>query len=210
VDANAPRNPSWDDQQIEAWIAEARGGSTSALGELLEACRTYLLGLANRRVSSPLRGKVSASDLVQETSIDAHRDFGSFRGQGLEELLAWLRQILLYNASSASRRYERTRRRDASREIPFDEQTATAQALHDDAPSPRAMLIVSEEQQLVQRAIARLPDDYQTVILLRSHERYSFAEIGCCMDRTAEAARKLWFRAIERLQQELADGNERI
>jgi DNA-directed RNA polymerase specialized sigma24 family protein len=46
------------------------------------------------------------------------------------------------------------------------------------------------------------------VILLRIHERRSFAQIGLTMHRSAEAARKLWGRAIRRLEQKLRQGGD--
>ena len=201
--ANQSPTPAFDKQQIDHWIEEAKAGSSTALGQLLEACRAYLFDLANHRVSSPLKGKVSASDLVQETSLDAHRDFTSFRGACLEELLAWLRRILLYNAANANRRYDRTGKRQVSREIPLELFPGAAGQLQDDALSPRSLLVMIEEKEIVERALERLPQDQQTVIVLRSREHLSFVEIGNQMDRSADAARKLWFRAVERLQAEL-------
>lgn len=192
------------DEQIEAWIDEAKQGSSEALGQLLEACRQYLLGLANRQMNADLKCKISASDLVQETSLDAYKDILNFRGQRLEELLAWLRRILLYNAANASRHYQGTAKRQLSRELPLELHPTVADNLAGDVLSPRSLLVAHEEQAAVERALDRLSEDQRTAILLRSREHYSFAEVGAFMNRSSEAARKLWFRAIERLQQELA------
>ena len=41
-----------------------------------------------------------------------------------------------------------------------------------------------------------LPADYQHVITLRSYEGYSFEQIGRELNRTPEAARRLWSRAV--------------
>jgi len=202
INHSSPGPP--DDQQVEAWIEQAKQGSSEALGQLLEACRRYLLVLANRRMAPDLKGKVSASDLVQETSLDAHKDIINFRGQRLEELLAWLRRILLYNAANAARHYQGTAKRELSRELPLDLHPAMAESLAGDVLSPRSLLVAHEEQTAVERALTRLSEDQRTAILLRSREHYSFAEVGALMNRSSEAARKLWFRAIERLQQELA------
>jgi RNA polymerase sigma-70 factor, ECF subfamily len=195
-----------DRPQIEAWIEQAKNGSSAALGELLRTCQTYLFDLAHKGVSPELKCKVSASDLVQETSLDAHRDFADFRGQCLEELLAWLRRILLYNAANARRRYEATGKRQLSRELPLEVFTGVGGQLQDSALSPRSLLASIEEQQAVESALSRMSEDHKTVILLRSREHLSFVEIGESMDRTADAARKLWFRAVERLQHELNRG----
>jgi RNA polymerase sigma-70 factor (ECF subfamily) len=64
-------------------------------------------------------------------------------------------------------------------------------------------MVVDEESQIVQQAIDRLPDDYRRVLILRHQESRSFVQIGAALDRSEEAARKLWFRAIESLRDEL-------
>jgi RNA polymerase sigma-70 factor, ECF subfamily len=192
-----------DKEQIETWIEEAKNGSASALGHLLEACQSYLTELASRRVPVSLKCKCSPSDLVQETSLDAHRDFANFRGEHLEQLLAWLRRILLYNAGNADRYYAMTRKRQASRELPLELYPTIAASLKDDALSPRSQLVEAEEEEEITRALDRLSDDHRRVILLRNREHYSFVDIGIQMDRSADAVRKLWFRAVEQLQQEL-------
>ncbi len=53
------------------------------------------------------------------------------------------------------------------------------------------------------RALGRLPEDYRRVMLLRYQKEMTFAEIGREMRRSADAARMLWTRALERLKQEL-------
>jgi RNA polymerase sigma-70 factor (ECF subfamily) len=60
-----------------------------------------------------------------------------------------------------------------------------------------------ERAQALQRALSQLPEEYRRVITLRHYEEQSFEEIGKQMERSTDAARKLWARAIERLRQEL-------
>jgi RNA polymerase sigma-70 factor (ECF subfamily) len=55
------------------------------------------------------------------------------------------------------------------------------------------------------RAIDRLPDDYRRVIEARSFDGLSFEEVGARLDRSAEAARRLWVRALDRLRAEMGD-----
>ena len=61
-------------------LQSARAGEGAALGRLLEPYRNYLTLLARLQVGRRLQGKVDASDLVQETFMEAHRDFDRFRG----------------------------------------------------------------------------------------------------------------------------------
>jgi RNA polymerase sigma-70 factor (ECF subfamily) len=75
-------------------IRAARDGSESAVGQLLHHYRGYMLSLANDEISVDLVIKVAPSDLVQETCLQAARDFPCFEGATEAELRAWLRQIL--------------------------------------------------------------------------------------------------------------------
>jgi RNA polymerase sigma-70 factor (ECF subfamily) len=62
-----------------------------------------------------------------------------------------------------------------------------------------------EQDQALQEALQRLPDAYRKVITWRYQQERSFEEIGKLLQRSPEAARKLWARAIERLQEELEE-----
>ena len=78
----------------EDLIQEARGGDAAALGRLLELYRRYLALLARVHIGQRLQGKADASDIVQEAFLQAHRNFGRFRGATEAQLVGWLRQIL--------------------------------------------------------------------------------------------------------------------
>ena len=188
------------------FLPAARAGSREALGEALEICRGYLLRVANQGLDADLRAKGGASDLVQETFLEAQRDFRGFQGSSEQELLAWLRQLLLHNVANFSRRYRGTEKRRVGREVEWDGARLAAGGnaeLAADMPSPSSEAIAHEQAEKIQRVLERLPADYCRVILLRNQERRPFEEIGQMMGRSAEAARRLWSRAIERLQQEL-------
>src|SRR5262249_54728266 len=98
------------------WLARARAGDRDALGRVLEVCRRYLLLIADRQLDADLRAKGGASDLVQETFLEAQRDFAQFAGNSEEELRAWLRRMLLNNLGNFTRRYRATGKRAVGRE----------------------------------------------------------------------------------------------
>ena len=202
-------SPTVDKHQVEDWIRAARGGSRQALGNLMVACHKYLLSIATQTLNDSLRAKLGASDLVQETALEAHRDFCHFDGERLEELLAWLRQILLHNAANANRHFQQTEKRKVSREIAWDIAAQNGEDVADDSPSPRAWLDSLEEQQMIEQSLARLPDDMRQAIVLRNKQHLTFAEIGVQLQRSDAAARKLWARGIERLHQILSNRDER-
>src|SRR5215467_12834077 len=103
--------------RIAEQITSARAGSGAALGRALNGCRAYLLLIAEKELDPDLRAKGGASDLVQETFLEAQRDFARFDGTSEAELLAWLRRILVNNLGNFSRRYHGTHRRALDREV---------------------------------------------------------------------------------------------
>src|SRR5438552_8419126 len=89
----------------ERLLQEARGGDAVAVGRLLELYRRYLTLLARVQIGQRLQGKVDPADLVQDTFLDAHRNFARFRGTTEAELVGWLRQILAGKLVDLLRRY---------------------------------------------------------------------------------------------------------
>jgi RNA polymerase sigma-70 factor (ECF subfamily) len=64
----------------EGLLRVARGGNEEALGELLQHFRHYLELLARVELGRRLQTKLDTADLVQDTFLEAHRHFKSFRG----------------------------------------------------------------------------------------------------------------------------------
>ena len=192
-------------------LEAAREGSNEALGKALEICRQYLLLVANRELDSQLQAKGGGSDLVQETFFEAQRDFGKFSGSTQEEMLAWLRQILLHNIQNFHRFWLETQKRNAGVEIQIQDDNSSRD-LGPQFPSPQQTpsqwAMKKERIAAIDMALARLPDEYRQVIVLRYQQHLSFEEISGKLGRTADAARKLWVRAVERLQAELGQTDE--
>jgi RNA polymerase sigma-70 factor (ECF subfamily) len=187
-------------------LESARNGSREALGALLEECRPYLLWLAQREVPDDLHSKAGASDMVQESFLEAQRDFAGFRGVSREELRGWLRQILAHNVANFSRHYQGTARRDVAREVPLEQAPPGRDAARQLAaadPSPSGAAIQDEETRRMAGAMRRLPEHYRQVLVWRHQDGLSHAEIGRRLGRSDEAVRKLWVRAVAALQQEM-------
>ena len=188
------------------WLRAARTGCRDALGSALEACRRYLLRIAHEEVPADLQVKGSASDLVQEAFLDASFAFERFHGDSEVQLRAWLRQILRRRIAKFGRRYRAAKKRQLGREQhPGQSSHSSGIELAAPLPTPSAQIMEEEQAQALQKVLERLPDDYRRVIRLRYEEERSFDEIGSLMERSANAARLLWLRAIERVKHEMAD-----
>jgi RNA polymerase sigma-70 factor (ECF subfamily) len=189
-------------RDTERWLAGARAGESDALGQAFETCRAYLLLVAEQEMPRGLRAKGGASDLVQQTFLEAQQAFGQFHGGSHAEFLAWLRRMLLNNVANFHRHWEDAAKRRASREVPLDGGEVTPQVAGN-GPTPSRELMADERANAVRAAMARLPEDYQMVLRLRYEEDLPFEEVAQRMGRTCNAVRKLWSRAVERLEQEL-------
>jgi RNA polymerase sigma-70 factor (ECF subfamily) len=192
-------------KDIVHWLASARAGSPEALGQALEACRGYLLAIAQRELDPELQAKGGASDLVQETFLKAHQHFNRFHGNAEAELLLWLRRLLLNNLVDFRRLYQETAKRQAAREVklqPGDSSAPRGGGLAGTEPTPSNVAMEHEKAEALKQTLCRLPEDYQQVLILRYQEERSFEEIAKLMQRSVNAVRKLWARAVQRLQEE--------
>lgn len=186
-------------------IQRARCGVPVAMARIFEAARSQLLELAERELPREMRAKVGPSDVVQETAVDMHAGFRRFTGTTTEECYAWLREVLRHNIVDAVRRYKDSQKRDLTREQRLHGVDAHQfQSLPEARPAPEDSAIRREEAILVNASLKKLPPDYQQVLHLRYWKGMSFIEIATEVGRSPEAARKLWFRAVKRLEQELS------
>jgi RNA polymerase sigma factor (sigma-70 family) len=80
--------------------------------------------------------------------------------------------------------------------------------LVDEGSSPSAQARAREQDAALERAMEQLPESYRQVIQWRSLERCSFEMIAQRLHCSAGAARKLWTRAIEKLQRILGPVDE--
>jgi RNA polymerase sigma-70 factor (ECF subfamily) len=196
---------------VPALIARARAGEPDVLGPLFERFRNYLSILARVQIGRRLQSKVDAADLVQETFLEAHRNFPLFRGQGAAEFTAWLRQILAGRLANLIRRYIGTQGRDVrlERDLAMDLDHSSQlldRGLASPVSSPSRQAARREQAVILADALARLPDNYREVIILRHLEGLTFPEVARRMGRSVDSVEKLWLRGLTRLRQSLVGG----
>lgn len=188
-------------------LGRARNGDAESLGLLLRNYFRYLNTLSVGHLDDRVRLRVSASDIVQETLLEAHRDFRRFVGTSLQEFTGWLRKILFNNLARAVESHLATAKRDVRRQCSLDEQADTDQPdrlvdrlLDDLSPTASSEARHDETCRRLAIAISGLSGDYRQVIHLRHFESLSFAEIAARLGRNPGATRMLWFRAVEKLK----------
>lgn len=188
---------------VSELLKKAREGDDAARDRLFVVCRNYVSIAARAEVATWLKAKVDASDLVQQTLLEAHRGLANFRGTTEAEWLGWLRRILSHNAADFVRQYHGVEKRRAGREVPLaaDDSGQPGIQLSDGGPTPSALVMQKELQLQVADAVARLPEDYQEVVILRNLQQLPFDEVAERMGRSRPAVQMLWMRAIRQLQE---------
>ncbi len=193
-------------------IRRCRQGDAAARDELFTRYRHYLRLLAQGQLGRHLRAKCDPSDLVQQTLLEAYRDLPRFTGGTEAELLGWLRQILAHNLCNEARRFA-TKQRAANREVSLDEvragldhsSAALGRCLAAAGQTPSQSAARREDAVLLAEHLAKLPADYQAVLVLRVFEGLSAEEVAERMGRTAGAVRMLQMRALTALREEMKE-----
>src|SRR5215212_4877689 len=85
---------TFEEESDEAVVRRVRAGDEAAARLLFERHLPALRAKARARLPASLRGKVGASDVVQDAWLAAFLDLGAFEDRGDGSFAAWLRRIL--------------------------------------------------------------------------------------------------------------------
>jgi len=177
-------------------------------GRSLEQFRDYLLLLARIQLNAGLQAKLDPSDVVQQTLLKAHQNWGQFRGRTEAELAAWLRAILAHHLADVCRKFDPwLGGRERSLEAALEQSSARLEswlAAEDTPPSRKA----ERQEQLLRMAdgLAQLPDDQRMALELRHLRGLAVAEVARAMDRSTAAVASLLYRGLKTLREFLDDG----
>src|SRR5437868_5968486 len=165
-----------DSLTLNELLAPAQPGDREAPGRRLEAQRTALHRLAEHQVKGRVAVRVDASDVIQQTFLEAYRGFPQFAGQDVRELVAWLQSILDHKVAGAIRDHTLLQKRNVGRERSMDDSGGGAplkQALDAGLSSPSQKAIRGEEAERLSRALTALPDDQREAVRLRHLEGWA-------------------------------------
>jgi RNA polymerase sigma-70 factor (ECF subfamily) len=196
------------DPSFALLLQALQAGDHALAAAQLGRYRDWLRLLARGPLERRLQAKFDASDVVQQALLEACRALPQFRGTTEAELLAWLRQVLAHALAHEVRRYRGTQARDAGREVSLEQELdESSQRLNDlltaPGPSPSEHAERREQGLALADVLARLPEDYRDVIVLRDLEGLSHEEVARRLGRGVGAVRMLWVRALARLRREL-------
>jgi RNA polymerase sigma-70 factor (ECF subfamily) len=175
----------------------------------LEQFRDYLRLLARLQLDDRLRGKLDASDLVQQALLKAHQALGQFRGRTEAEQAVWLRQILARTMANAVRDLGRAKRDVAlerSLEASLGNSSARLEAwLVAEQSSPSQQAERNEQLIHLAQSLTTLPEPQREVLLLRHCQGWSLAQISQHLGRSRAAVASLLRRGLKQLREHLRE-----
>jgi RNA polymerase sigma-70 factor (ECF subfamily) len=175
--------------------------------EALEPYRRYLTVLAELHLDRRLRGKLDASDVVQQTMLRALSAVEELRSQKPEVLTAWLRKILASALADAVKHYERDKRDislERSLEADLDRSASGLNAwLAADQSSPSQVAQRNEELFRLVNALSQLPDRMREVVVAKYCRGWTLQRTADHLECTVPAVASLLRRGLEELRRRM-------
>jgi RNA polymerase sigma-70 factor (ECF subfamily) len=179
-------------------MADLAGPNLQALEGYTERLRAQ----ANFLLDPRLRSLFNASDIVQQTLLQAYKNWDRFRGRTQGELEAWLRQILCNQLRTYTRRYlpkgeerEQSLQRLESSSLILEE----CLAAEDSSPSDRAMR--AERTMRLLDELAKLPEDQRLAVELHHLRGCSLRDTASQMGRSTQSVAGLLQRGLKQLRE---------
>lgn len=191
--APAPKTPmmpsSPDNTDL---VSRLQRGDPDAFETLVRAHSGRLLAVARRF----LQNEHDAQDALQDAFIRAFRAIGSFEERA--QLHTWLHRIVVNSALMKLR--ERRRKPEESIEDLLPTFQADGHQTSDSRDWSDALLERKESAQVVRAAIARLPEQYRTVLMLRDLEERDTAETAALLGTSSNVVKVRLHRARQALR----------
>jgi RNA polymerase sigma-70 factor (ECF subfamily) len=183
----------------------AQLGEQAAWEELMSRHREKLRRMVEFRLNPRLQGRVDASDVVQETFIEAARVLTPDRRNPNLPVHLWLRRLANQKLIQAHREHLEAECRAAGRELtelPNADVSSysIARYLVGDFTSPSLAAMRDEKREALQAALERLDVLDREVLVLRHFEQLSGPESAEILGISHDAVKKRYVRALEKLQ----------
>lgn len=189
-------------------LIETARTNSEVLGDLLTQYRGLLRIIAAHEIGRSLGRRVDASDVVQQTFLDAQRGFEGFTGAGEPELTGWLKKILQCNIADEVRRHKAVKRDTRREQSPYFETDSALIKLREpeaDQSTASQRAVRGEQAIRLAQILDELPEDQREAVTLRHFEGWSLDEIAEAMGRTYAAAAGLVKRGMAALGRKMSE-----
>lgn len=186
-------------------LRNASSDQQGAFNEILLKHRERLKRMVAVRMNPKLQGRLDASDVIQETFIEATRTLTAYMNKPTLPVFLWLRQLTGQKLIQAHRRHLSAQRRDASLEesiyggAPAANSESLSCHLMDSLTSPSAVAEKNESKAALMQALESMDELDREILTLRHFEQLNSREVSEVLGMSYDAVRKRYIRALEKL-----------
>jgi RNA polymerase sigma-70 factor, ECF subfamily len=187
--------PDYDSPEsvdVPSLVARAQTGDRSAAGILYQLYSQAIFRYVVVRVPT----SADAEDLTAEVFVSMVKGLPSYQMTGAP-FEAWLYRIAASRVADFYRQAHRQGRK-----------TELDDMIHDESPLPEEQVLHTQSLDQVRRALQQLPEEYQTILLLRFVERKSHEEVATLLDKSVPAIKSAQHRALLHLTELLGSGRK--
>ncbi len=176
-------------------MSRLKAGGDAALNSLMSRHGERLFHYLLRQ----LNNESDAADIAQETFVRVYHNRARFDLN--QKFSTWLYAIATNLLRDRFRWHKR--HPQVSLDAPPDEGRPLLESLVENAAAPDERMAAGERAAQVREAIAALPEDLRTAVILSEYEHLSHAEVGAVLNCTAKAVENRLHRARARLRASL-------
>jgi RNA polymerase sigma-70 factor (ECF subfamily) len=177
----------------EELVARSIGGDADSFNQLVLRWERPIYALAYRTIGR----EEDARDVCQETFLRAFRALPRFRGQA--KFSSWLYRIAL----NLCRDWIRRERRTGFVQPPEDVDIVDLAAADHPAESIEDLVSRHDQVRAIERAMAKLPDEQRTAIVLKEYHGLTFQEIADLMGCPLSTVKTRLYQGLSVLRREL-------
>jgi RNA polymerase sigma-70 factor (ECF subfamily) len=168
----------------------------------IQRFRPILLSIAEAMISPALRGHLEASDLVQQTLLEAHCADAKLADAEGAPLFVWLQKSLKHNLLDAVKHLH-TQKRDMSRQVRIADVAESFDRIEHlliaDQTSPSQIVERKEQVLWMLACLQELPADQKTAVIMKHLQACSLKEIAEALNRSESATGGLLDRGRKNL-----------
>lgn len=182
---------TWTDEEL---VARSIRGDTECFNQLILRWERPIYALAYRTLGR----EEDARDVCQETFLRAFRALPAFRGQA--KFSSWLYRIAL----NLCRDWMRRERRAPVVQAPENTDVLELAAAAATSESIEDLVARKDMARLVERAMARLPEEQRTAIVLKEYHGLTFQEVADLVGCPLSTVKTRVYQGLTVLRRELA------
>ena len=182
----------------------------TALAELFEINRDRLSRMVSIRMDRRLKGRIDATDVLQEAYMILSQKIGNFADYPGMSPYVWMRLTVNDRLIALHRKHIQAGKRDARKEIsmsqkanPDESSAEIVDTLADTVSSVGGKVARAEVTKMIKATLECMEAKDREIILMRIFEGMSNAEAAQALDLTANGASSRFSRAMDRLQKDV-------